>query len=147
MRARPSQIKFKMKKMQFSKLYCTQNKYILKIMKEVFVCSIYRGYGGYRSRRGWGSQSTEGPWGPRWSKWPGWSYLDLGHFDGLRSTFLYIFVYYTVMMGSEDHTWPIYEQIFYIYIYIVVVVGLFTNVFYMCDVYLYEMCVRCQSKM
>ena len=37
---RPSQIKIKTKKLQFSKLYCTQNKHILKIMK-VFVHSIY----------------------------------------------------------------------------------------------------------
>ncbi len=38
---RPSQIKFKTEKLQFSKLYCTQNKHILKIVKEVFVHSIY----------------------------------------------------------------------------------------------------------
>ena len=38
---RPSQIKFKTEKLQFSKLYYTQNKHILKIMKEVFVHSIY----------------------------------------------------------------------------------------------------------
>ena len=38
---RPSQIKFKTEKLQFSKLYCTQNKHILKIMKKVFVHSIY----------------------------------------------------------------------------------------------------------
>ena len=36
----------------------------------------------------------EGPWGPRWSC------VDLGHFDGLRSTFLYILY----MTGSEDQT-------------------------------------------
>ena len=36
-----SQIKFKTEKLQFSKLYCTQNKHILKIMKKVFVHSIY----------------------------------------------------------------------------------------------------------
>ena len=38
---RPSQIKLKKEKLQFSKLYCTQNKHILKIMKKVFVHSIY----------------------------------------------------------------------------------------------------------
>ena len=38
---RPCQIKFKTEKLQFSKLYCTQNKHILKIMKKVFVHSIY----------------------------------------------------------------------------------------------------------
>ena len=38
---KPSQINFKTKKMQFSELYCTQNKHILKIMKKVFVHSIY----------------------------------------------------------------------------------------------------------
>ena len=36
------QIKFKIEKLQFSKLYCTENKHILKIVKEVFVHSIYR---------------------------------------------------------------------------------------------------------
>ena len=38
---RPGKIKFKTKKMHFSKLYCTQNKHILKIMKKFFVDSIY----------------------------------------------------------------------------------------------------------
>ena len=38
---RPSQIKFKTEKLQFSKLYCTQNKHILKTLKKVFVHSIY----------------------------------------------------------------------------------------------------------
>ena len=38
---KPSQIKFKTEKLQFSKLYCTQNKHILKIVNEVFVHSIY----------------------------------------------------------------------------------------------------------
>ena len=38
---RPSQIKFKTKKLQFSKLYCTQNKHIFKNVKEVFVHGIY----------------------------------------------------------------------------------------------------------
>ena len=38
---RPSQIKFKTKKLQFSKLYYKQNKHILKTIKEVFVHSIY----------------------------------------------------------------------------------------------------------
>ena len=37
-----SQIKFKIEKMQFLKLYCTKNKHNLKIMKEFFFHSIYR---------------------------------------------------------------------------------------------------------
>ena len=38
---RPNQIKFKTEKLKFSKLYCTKNKHIFKIMKKVCVHSIY----------------------------------------------------------------------------------------------------------
>ena len=57
-----------------------------------------------------------------------------------------IFVYYTVMIGSEDQELDlsIWIDIYiYIYIYCRFIYMFFCNVFV---VYFYEICVKCQSK-
>ena len=45
------------------------------------------------------------------------------------------------MTGSEDQNRPIYGQIFYIYIYIVLLLLVYLKVFFMCMLYIFMKCL------